>query len=141
MATARFQINSEQMNELESKLEQLHGIGESLINDVVHTEGIEMLTDDILRHVRVSRTSRTGKHARDSEPFKAITFNLGFLLVTKGGAARNKNSFGYLVFPDEGRGYRNPIEQDFTGRGSEMATPRIMDILNQRLTEKIEEVI
>lgn len=140
MARARYQLDAAEVEKLEAMLERLTEGGEDLINNIVHKQGPEILASDITRFINTSKTrSRPGQHATQTKWQKVTEFNLGFELVTKGGAAKNRNSYGYLVFPDEGRGRRNPIAQNFTGKGSDEATPKIMELLNTELAKKIRE--
>mgnify|MGYP007024777013 FL=1 len=44
------------------------------------------------------------------------------------------------MFPNEGRGPNNPLEQRFMERGLETATPKILDVLGVELDKKIKEV-
>lgn len=48
-----------------------------------------------------------------------VDFHMGFRVRTTGsrtGIKHKGNAYGYLIFPNEGRGNRNPVKQDFTGR-------------------------
>lgn len=45
--------------------------------------------------------------------------------------------YGYLVFPDEGRGSSNPREQRFMVRGSEQAADKIVEQCIARLAEDL----
>lgn len=79
------------------------------------------------------RSNENKRHARDSQPYKMIAENLGFSIVTKGGASKNKNSFGYLVFPDEGRGPSNPVAQKFTERSREKTLEEVIPMMKEHL--------
>ncbi|HDR4840249.1 TPA: hypothetical protein QCR21_006057, partial [Bacillus cereus] len=57
----------------------------------------------------------------------------------RGGAANKKGSFGYLVFPNEGRGSHNPLEQRFAERGIVNARPRILAELHKGVDKVLEE--
>lgn len=140
MASVNFHLDYEEIKRLEALLQEIPNKAEKAINEVLWDQGIETLTDDVTRFIPKSRGSKK-RHARDSDWSKSSTFNLGFLMVSKGGAASNKNSFGYLIFPDEGRGIKNNTAHDFTGKGTNMAQPKIMDILTTNITKTIEEAI
>ena len=124
---------------LEQKLSQIGEGSEKIVNEIVHNMGVDTVTRDVTALLPVS--SRNKRHAKFSKPFTYEPMNLGFIFKTRGGAAKNKTSFGYLIFPDEGRGPRNPREQDFTGRGIEQAKPKIIDELREVITRKIQEGI
>lgn len=139
MSRDQFQLESKDLEALEEKLTQLPGEGEAAINSMLHGESARTVMNQVVEFLPVSR--RNKKHAKYSNPFRISTFNLGFQIVTKGGAANSPGSFGYLVFPDEGRGNRNPREQNFTGRAIAAQRPRIMNRLLEALTNRIEEVL
>lgn len=135
----RFEIEAEDLEKLEEKLSKLGDESEPIVNEVLHGMGVETVTKDVTDLLPVS--SRNKKHAKFSKPFTHDPVNLGFIFKTRGGAAKNKRSFGYLVFPDEGRGPRNPEEQDFTGRGINRAKPKIINELTEVITKKLQEGI
>lgn len=135
----RFEIEAEDLEKLEEKLSKLGDESEPIVNEVLHGMGVETVTKDVTDLLPVS--SRNKKHAKFSKPFTHDPVNLGFIFKTRGGAAKNKRSFGYLVFPDEGRGPRNPVEQDFTGRGINRAKPKIINELTEVITKKLQEGI
>lgn len=128
---ARFEINKADLEKLEEKISKLQGIAEDEINKVLHTKSADEVSKSIQQLINVSAKKR-GTHARHGKPFKTEPFNLGFFIKTY-------PSYGYLVFPDEGRGIRNKIKQDFSGRGIEKERPRVVDDLLEKLTKKIEE--
>jgi hypothetical protein len=145
MANVKFALDKQDYDDLLAKMQMIPGKAEKVINAVLHEEGVETLTQDITRFIPVSRQTRS-RHAKSSDWSKSETFNLGFLVVSKGGAAYNKknkhkDSFGYLIFPDEGRGVKNNYAHDFTGKGMAMAKPKIMDVLNNNIIKAIEEVL
>lgn len=84
------------------------------------------------------RSDRTKKHAKDSKPLDQEDINLGFRIFAKGGAAKNKGSFGYLVFPNEGRGPSNPIAQEFFEQGLESRLDKLTLIVLEALEEGIK---
>lgn len=124
---------------LEERISKLGDDAETTVNEILHGMGVETVTKDVTDLLPVS--SRQKKHAKHSKPFTHTPQNLGFIFKTRGGASKNKTSFGYLVFPDEGRGPRNPLEQDFTGRGIDRAKPKIIDELTEVITKKLQEGI
>jgi len=136
---AKFELDVKDWEDFNARLQLLMGKSEDVINDALLYDGVQIMTDDVTRFIPRSRRSKG--HARDEDWSKAITYNLGFTVISKGGAASNKNSFGYLIFPDEGRGVKNNHAHDFSGKGSAVATPKIMDILNIAISKAIEEVI
>lgn len=140
MASVNFRLDAEDVKRLEAAMAEIPNKAEKAINEVLWDQGIETLTDDVTRFIPMSKGSKA-RHARSSDWSKSTTFNLGFLMVSKGGAAKNKSSFGYLIFPDEGRGIKNNYAYDFTGKGQNMAQPKIMDMLSTNIIKTIEEAI
>lgn len=138
MATAKFEVDYEDIKLLEERLKELPDKAEQVINDVLHKEGAALVTRGITQLMPTSDARK--KHAKDANWSKTLTENLGFTIVSRGGAAKNKGSYGYLVFPDEGRGRSNPIEQDFTGRAVEAATPQLLKLMQNKITSTLQEV-
>lgn len=112
---------------------------EEIINRALENQGVRMVVEEITRLIKTG--ARPGRHANQSKWEKVENFNLGFDVKSKGGAAKNKGSFGYLVFPDQGRGPRNPLEQRFTERGLEAAEPRVIEVLAKDIEKGIQEVM
>lgn len=112
---------------------------EKLVNDVLRTSGTAAVMNSIIGFMPVS--DRKKRHAKHSKPLKAVMFNLGFDIIAKGGAASNKNSFGYLVFPNEGRGSHNPVAQLFFERGLERVEDMVLDDVLAALQQAQEETL
>lgn len=132
----RAQIEFEDLSALEDKIRMLPNIAEGEINLILHTKGIEIATTEMTNLLPVSKANK--KHAKESKWSKSEIYNLEFVVKSKGGAANKKGSFGYLVFPDEGRGPSNPWAQHFSDRALQRATPKILSLLDERLQEMIE---
>lgn len=139
MANAKFEVDYEDIKLLEKRLLEIPGKAEQAMNEVLHTKGIELVTNQITHLMPVSNVQKN--HAKYSKWSRSERENLGFTVVTKGGAAKNKGSFGYLIFPDEGRGRSNPDEQDFTGRSMDATVPQLLKLLNNKITDTIQEVL
>lgn len=78
-------------------------------------------------------------HAKDSDSLDKETFNLGVRIQTH--LKPRSKDFGYLIFPDEGRGkhQRRKGAQEFFGRALDKRTDEIADGLLNHLDKKIEE--
>ncbi len=139
MALARFDVDYKDMELLQMNLAKIPDVSERAMNEVLHTKGIEIVTKQITHLLPVSNVHKN--HAKYTDWSRSETENLGFTVVTKGGAAKNKGSFGYLVFPDEGRGRSNPYEQGFTQRALDASTPMLLKIMQDKITETIQEVL
>lgn len=141
--SVKYTVDYKDIERLESKVKQLPGKTENIINDILHKQGIRKTVENITQFINISTRDgrpRNKRHAKTSGWHASDLFNLGFSVKAKGGAANKKGSFGYLVFPNEGRGPHNPFEQRFMERGLEVATPKILDVLNVELDKKIKEV-
>lgn len=137
---AKFELDAHEVEQLEASLSKLGDEAERTINELIHELGFNILESDIARRLPIGARPNP-RHAITSKPFTKNTYNLGFDFKTKGGAANNKNSFGYLIFPDEGRGKRNPRAQKFSELGIMSAKPKIMEQLLEQVTQKVQEVI
>ncbi|MEY9972266.1 hypothetical protein ABH966_002640 [Lysinibacillus sp. RC46] len=126
------------LTSLEGKIKALPGRAEKAINQVLHTDAIEIATKEMSNLLPVSNVANK-RHAKESNWSTSEEHNLGFVVKTKGGAANKKGSFGYLVFPDEGRGPTNPWAQHFSDRSLQKSTPKILEKLHGALEELIEE--
>lgn len=136
--SVRFEIDDKDIKILEEKISKLPNRAEKEINDVLHTVGVEIATDEITNEMPVSMRNgrmRPKNHAKMRKWSKSETDNLGFTIKSRGGAS----GFDYLVFPNEGRGRSNPTEQRFMEKGIERATPRIMEKLTQRVDKVLKE--
>lgn len=136
---ARYEVDYSDIAMLEQSIMQLAGRAEEVVNAVLHVDGVRIVTEHITELLPVS--NRHKNHAKESSWSKSRTDNLEFTVLSKGGAASNKGSFGYLVFPDEGRGRSNPEEQDFMQRGLDAATPVIIEKLHEKMSLLLQEVL
>lgn len=136
----RYEIDYKEVETLEEKFRKLPGNVERIINGYLHVEGVETTTEEITRLIRRSNPwTPKSRHARDSNWSRSEEFNLGFNIKAAGGAANKPGSFGYLVFPNEGRGPRNPLEQRFMERGLDKSVPKIIQGLNDLVELKLRE--
>lgn len=112
---------------------------EEVINRVLKSRGTREVMESIIHFMPVSR--RDKEHAKHSEPLKERMINLGFDIVAKGGAANKRGSFGYLVFPNEGRGSHNPVAQEFFERGLDAKEDMLLDMLVDELVKAQEAAL
>ncbi len=129
----KYELDHEQSMKLFEAMSKIPKLSEKLANKVLHGEGSKIMMQKIIDFIPVSKVDK--KHAKSSKPLKDTLITLGFEIKTKGGAAKNKNSFGYLVFPNEGRGSSNPIAQRFFEKGIEQSNPEIFEQLLTALDE------
>lgn len=133
----RAMLEFEGLELLEQRIKKLPGKAEKAINDILHTKGLEIATHEMTNLLPVSRVNK--RHARESKWYAHELGNLQFAVKSKGGAANKRGSFGYLVFPDEGRGPSNPIAQDFSGHALHRATPKILEEIHRTLDDLLKE--
>ncbi|HEM5158038.1 TPA: hypothetical protein U1277_000590 [Streptococcus suis] len=112
---------------------------EEVVNRVLLVRGTKEVMQAIIGFMPVSK--REKRHAKYSNPLKERMFNLGFDIVAKGGAAKNKGLFGYLVFSNEGRGTHNPIAQAFFERGLASREEIILDYVIDELVRVQQELL
>lgn len=113
----QYELNFEQAKMIENAMKGVAEQSEKLVNNVLHLKGSKWMMLAIVGFMPVS--NRNKPHAKFSNPLKIDKLNLGFRVYAKGGAANRKNSFGYLVFPDEGRGSSNPVAHKFFEKGAQ----------------------
>lgn len=114
---------------------------EATVNKVLHDKGLKETEEQITERIPISNTWRRQSkiHAAHSKWAKKEKPNLGFVIKSKGGAANRKGSFGYLVFPDEGRGRSNPRAHHFMQLGLKATTPKIMQYLHDEVDKILKE--
>ncbi|MBC1605659.1 hypothetical protein HCJ39_13140 [Listeria rocourtiae] len=138
----RFELDTKDLELLMKKIADSPGDVEKAINQSLEREGTALAIEGIIMRMPVSQRGakavREKKHARYSNPLMKRMENLGFEVVAKGGASGKKGSFGYLAFPDEGRGSSNPVAHHFFNDGVDDRIPRILDALDKALDEAIE---
>ena len=105
----RFELNHSQSMKVEEALKKTDKDLEGKLNEYLKTKGSKAVAAAIIKFM--PKSNRRKKHAKESNSLKRRELNLGFEVVARGGAANKKNSFGYLVFPNEGRGPHNLVEQ------------------------------
>ncbi|MBC1616424.1 hypothetical protein HB904_09500 [Listeria booriae] len=138
----RFELDATDLEQLLQKIAASPGNVEKAINQSLEREGAPLAIEGIIMRMPVSQRGakavREKKHAKYSNPLLKRMENLGFEIVAKGGASSKKGSFGYLAFPDEGRGSSNPVAHHFFNDGMNDRTPRILDALNEALDRAID---
>lgn len=128
----KFELDYSEIEKLEKNIAKIPNLAEEAINQVLHIEGVRIVTENITSLMPVSNVHKN--HAKDSKWQAHKTGNLEFTI-----AANKKH--GYLVFPDRGLGSSNPKEQAFMQRGLDAATPIIIDKLHERIDKIIMEVL
>lgn len=123
---AKFELDVKKSKKLEEELRKTKGALEKPINDFLHLKGAIKVTQSIIGFM--PKSDRKKNHAKDSNSLTTTKINLGF-------EVKSKLEFGYLVFPDQGRGIHNPTAQEFFARGLEKES----DILFNSILKIVEE--
>lgn len=128
----KMELDASEMEQFRERISQLGDDAERTVNEVLHGDGAELVKKDLTVYLPVSKKSKA--HAKTSNPWTTKPLNLGLDITTK-------SKFGYLIFPDEGRGKRNPVEQDFTGKGLKSSQTKLVENLQNKITEKLKEAL
>ena len=128
----------------EEKLKLLPQRAEYEVNNYLWSEAGNVLEKEVYRRMPRSHYEHYSKgkpksHAKDSESLEIIRYNLGVKVQTK--IKPKLRDFGYLIFPDEGRGIRQlkKGKQEFFGKSLDSKNNQIVDGLVDHLNKKIEE--
>lgn len=137
-------INYEDIVRLEEKFKKLPNTAEYEINDYLWSEAGEILQKEVYskmpRSVYKHYSQKQPKtHAKDSESLEIVKYNLGVKVQTK--TKPRSKDFGYLIFPDEGRGIRQRKKgsQEFFGKALENKSKDVIEGLSKHLDKKIKE--
>lgn len=143
--TVEFEFDFESFEDIRTRIEAMDSDIETELNKILKDEGKKTIEPFITNLIPVSRYSKgskkTGPHAKESKWSAQELGNLEISIKAKGGAANKPGSFGYLVFPNEGRGPRNHVAHHFMESGRDLAIPSLVEITQQKLIERIEEVL
>lgn len=141
--TVEFHIDYSDFSRLSETLSRLGDKAEKSLNKSLEKQTERIVVPKITNLIPDSswgNSNLAGKvHAKHSEWHKIEMGNLEVKIKSKGGAANKRGSFGYLVFPDEGRGPFNRIEQRFMQRGTDQGKPELINAIQEDLTRVIEE--
>lgn len=129
---------------LEEKFKKLSNTAEYEINDYLWSEAGEILQKEVYSKMPRSKYKHYSKkqpktHAKDSESLEIVRYNLGVKVQTQ--IEPESRNFGYLIFPNEGRGIRQRKKggQKFFEKSLESKSNQLVDGLSEHLDKKIEE--
>lgn len=145
MAYNELVIDFSQVKNFQERWNALPKKSEYEANNYLWNEGGDIFKKQVFKFMPRSNKDKSNVkkapkvHAKDSESLDKITFNLGIKVQTH--LKPSSKDFGYLIFPDEGRGkhQRRKGEQAFFGRALETKTDEVTDGLLDHLNNKIEE--
>lgn len=128
---------------LEEKIKALPQKAEYEINSYLWNQGGDIFKKQVYQNMPKSNKNKSGYtkgpkiHAKDTESLDKVTFNLGIKVQTH--LKPKSKDFGYLIFPDEGRGKHQRRAQEFFGRALESKEKQIANGIEEHLNKKIEE--
>lgn len=145
MAYNEVTLNYNDILKLQEKLKLLPLKAEYEVNNYLWSEAGSILEKEVYTRMPRSEYKHSkGKpkmHAKDTESLDIIRYNLGVKIQTK--IKPKSKDFGYLIFPDEGRGIKQKRKgsQEFFRKALDSKSEKIVDGLITHLNKKIEEEI
>ncbi len=145
MAYNELTIDFSQIKKFQERWNALPKKSEYEANNYLWNEGGNIFEKQIYKFMPRSNKDKSKVekapkvHAKDVESLNKIPYNLGIKVQTN--LKPSSKDFGYLIFPDEGRGkhQKRKGEQAFFGRALETKTDEVADGLLNHLSNKIEE--
>lgn len=142
--SVRYEIDYSEFQRLNDNLVRLGNQSEKTLNKSLDRRAEPAVVPKITNLIPVSRERRSSSvrdkvHAKNIKWHKKEKGNLEITIKSKGGAASKRNSLGYLVFPNEGRGRTNHVEHRFMERGLEAGLPELVNGIQEDLIRTIEE--
>lgn len=145
MAYNELTIDFSKVKKFQERWNALPKKSEYEANNYLWNEGGDVFKTQVLKFMPRSNKDKSKVkkapkvHAKDVESLDKIPFNLGIKVQTK--LKPSSKDFGYLIFPDEGRGkhQKRKGKQAFFGRALETKTDEVGDGLLGHLNNKIEE--
>nr|DAV74621.1 MAG TPA: type I neck protein [Caudoviricetes sp.] len=140
-------IEFKNIKELEKKWKVLPQKAEYETNNYIWNKASDIYKKQIFKNMPRSNKNKTNvknapkMHAKDTESLDKIFFNLGIKIQTH--VKPRSRDFGYLIFPDEGRGKHQKRKgaQEFFNKALESKSNEVIDGLVEHLNKKIEEEI
>ena len=140
-------LDYSEIAKLEEKIKALPKKAEYEINNYLWNNAGNILQKQVYANMprsnkNKSKVKKAPKvHAKDVDSLDKETFNLGVRIQTH--LKPSSKDFGYLIFPDEGRGKHQKRKgaQEFFGRALDKRTNEIAKGLLSHLDKKIEEEI
>lgn len=129
--SVKFEFDFESFTDLRARIESAGSDIETELNQILKNEGKKTIEPGISNLIPVG--TRKGAHAKNS---KWATQKLGNLEIE----IKASKKFKYLAFPNLGIGKRNPTAQEFMELGRDEAVPKLVEVTQQKLIEKLEEV-
>lgn len=110
-------------------------VAERLINDYLHTEGGDIIKENVQKILPVSGRTWKGKRpaASQTDPFTKKEENLAVIVKTKG-------TYHYLYFPDDGANTEHHQgNQQFMFKGAQESEDKVVNEVIDKLVKRLEE--
>lgn len=131
---AVFRVDATEFERLQNAIKNFPGEAESVINEVLHSEGSQLIQDAIRNLIPVSGREWKGKKTA-AKSAKSLTDLKGNLFVE---VTTTKN-YQYLYFPDDGTNTRKHAgNQQFFLKGAEAQQETIIDLCVSKLVDSFE---
>ena len=138
-----FELSYENIEIIKNKFGMLPRKAEYELNNYLWNNANEILRKKVMQNMPRSNRDKSNikkapkVHAKDVESLEDIRYNLGIKVQTK--LTPRSKDFGYLIFPDEGRGKHQTRSQEFFSKALNSETDKIKTGLIEHLNKKIEE--
>ena len=128
---ARLDLEMEDFERLQQALINFPGDSEKAINDVFHTDGVKLVSEEIQRLIPVSGRTWNGKR-KAAKVSKSLTNENGNLSFT----VKTTKNYQYLYFPDDGTSTEHHAgNQQFFHKGGQAKRSEIIDRCIAKLVE------
>lgn len=140
---AIFTINNEDLQKLQEKFSLLPNTAEYELNNYLWNNGGDTFKKKVMQNMPRSNRNKSNiegaprTHAKDDESLEKVAYNLGIKVQTK--LKPKSKDFGYLIFPDEGRGKHQSKKQEFFNKALKSEEEKVKSGLMEHLNKKIEE--
>ena len=129
-----FRLDAKEFERLQNAIKNFPGEAEEVINDVLHTEGSQLIQDAIRNLMPESGREWKGKKAA-AKSARSLTDTKGNLFVE----VKTTNNYQYLYFPDDGTNTkRHAGNQQFFLKGGESQQETIVDRCIKKLVNSFE---
>lgn len=138
-----FELSYENIEIIKKKFGMLPRKAEYELNNYLWNDANKILSKKVMQNMPRSRRNKSKikkapkTHAKDVESLEDIRYNLGIKVRTK--LKPTSKDFGYLIFPDEGRGKHQSRSQEFFNKSLNSETNKIKSGIIKHLNKKIEE--
>lgn len=128
-------IDIASVDKLQEAMKAYQGEVEPTINEVLHNQGGELISESVRRLIPVS-----GKHWRGKAPAAKSGKSLQNVNENLAVTVKNSKRYGYLYFPNDGSNTRRHVgNQQFFEKGGEAVRDEIIERCITALTNKFEE--